>query len=330
MAKKSSDTKLMDLLSKVTGGGSEEQLQGLSDAVIAAVNGGDKKESGMDLEALIGGGKSTKSRKSTGDSIIDIISGLAAGKGVDINDIIDAASGAASSSSKKSSGSKKKDEGLLDKIFNKRDDYPQWSEKTYWAIREKFAKSIPEKVTASTLTNATGLKADTVKTTILPALEVLGLTKDGAPTTKLKSWVNDSKYEDACASILSKAYPDDLCKLPVKTETQKNAVIKWFQKNAGASETNAKKMATVFCLLAAPELKTKAAPAAKAPASKATKSESTESSAASSVKSGVTVTKKGSKATVIIKFTVDDSIGKREFTQKVAEYIEQAYAKIQK
>lgn len=263
------------------------------------------------------------------NSLIDIASDLIGNGGIDLETVVDLATGAASGSKKKSgSSSKKKDSksgSLISKLIGEKTDYPQFSEKTYWAIREKFQKSIPEKVTASTLTNATGLKADTVKSTILPALELMGLLKDGKATTKLKSWINDAKYEDTCASICSAVYPSSLTKLDFDTKTQQTSVLNWFKKNADVSETTAKKMMAVYLLLAAPKLKA-AVDAKKTTKSTAAKKTETKKAAAptTEVKSAV----KSGKATITVKVVADESISKKALTDLLTAAAAEAYKQL--
>ena len=263
-----------------------------------------------------------KSASTAKNSLLDVAADLIGGSGLDLETVIDAATGAATK--KKSSGSKKKEsksDSLISKLIPQKDAYPQFSEKTYWAVREKFQKSIPEKVTASTLTNATGLKADTIKTTVLPALELMGLLKDGKPTTKLKAWVNDDKYEDTCAAIRESVYPSSLTKLDFGTKTQQTAVINWFKKNADVSEATAKKMLAVYLLLSAPKLKETAA--AKKTASTAKKTEATAKSTAAD--DSVKVSVKSGKATITVKIVADEGITKKALTDRFAAAAAEAY-----
>ena len=266
------------------------------------------------------------------NSLIDIAADLIGNSGIDLDTVVDLASSAVSGTSKKSGSSRKKKESksdsLISKLIPEKTEYPQFSEKTYWAIREKFQKSIPEKVTASTLTNATGLKTDTLKTSVLPALAVLGLLKDGKPTTKLKSWVNDAKYEDTCASICSAVYPASLTKLPFNTAAQQAAIISWFMKNAGASETAAKRMMAVYLLLAAPKLKAaaaekKAAAPAKKPAPVTKKAASPEA-----VLDSVKVTTRAGKSTITVKIIADEGITKKALTDKFAAAAADAFSQM--
>lgn len=263
-----------------------------------------------------------KSASTAKNSLLDVAADLIGGSGLDLETVIDAAAGAAT---KKKSGSKKKEsksDSLISKLFQEKVAYPQFSEKTYWAIREKFQKSIPEKVTASTLTNATGLKADTIKTTVLPALELMGLLKDGKPTGKLKSWVNDNKYEDTCAAIRESVYPSSLTKLDFGTKTQQNAVVSWFKKNADVSETTAKKMLAVYLLLSAPKLK--ATVEAQKTASAAKKTEAKSTAADDSVKVSV----KSGKATITVKIVAEEGITKKALTERFTAAAAEAYKQI--
>ncbi len=279
--------------------------------------------------------KKTAAVKNPKNSLIDVAADLIGSSGLDLDTVIDLAASAAAPR-KKSGSTKKKDsksDSLISKLIPEKTEYPQFSEKTYWAIRDKFKKSIPEKVTASTLTNATGLKADTIKTTVLPALTLMGLLKDGKPTTKLKAWVNDSKYEETCGSIREKVYPSSLTKLDFNTKTQQTAVINWFKKNADVSETTAKKMMAVYLLLSAPKLKETAASTAKKAAAAAvvTKAASTAVKKAESNKSvttaadSVKVAKKAGKATITLKVVVDENITKKALTDQFTSLAAEAY-----
>lgn len=262
--------------------------------------------------------KSSAANTNPKGSLIDIAAELIGGSGIGLDTVVDLAASAVSGSSKKSGSGKKKvskTENLISKLLSDKVDYPQFSEKTYWAVREKFQKSIPEKVTASTLTNATGLKSETIKETVLPALELMGLLKDGKPTSKLKAWTNDAKYEDTCASICGAVYPSSLTKLDFGTKTQQNAIISWFKKNADASETTAKKMAAVYLLLAAPKLKGAAAEK-KASTTVKKSTSSTKKSAPGAVLDSVKVTKKSGKATITVKIIADEGITKKALTEK--------------
>lgn len=272
------------------------------------------------------------------NSLIDVAADLIGNSGIDLDTVVDIASSAISGSSKKSGSGKKKEsktDSLISKIIPEKPNYPQFSEKTYWAMREKFQKNIPEKVTASTLTNPTGLKADTVKTTILPALETLGLTKDGKPTTKMKSWVNDAKYEATCASICESVYPSSLTKLPVNTKTQQTAVLNWFKKNADVSETTAKKMMNVYLLFAAPQLKTaaankKASTTTKKADSATKKTETTTKKAAAPAAAvdSLKVTTKAGKSTITLKIIADEGVTKKALTEQFTAAAAEAFAQM--
>ena len=259
------------------------------------------------------------------NSIIDIAADLIGNSGINLDTVVDIAANAMSGTSSKKSGSSKKkkskSDSLITKLISEEKDYPQFSEKTYWSVRDKFQESIPEKVIASLLTSVTGLKADTIKKTVLPALELMGLLNDGKPTKQLKAWANDDKYKDACASICDLVYPSSLKKLDFNTKTQQEDVIKWFKKNAGVSEATAKKMMAIYMLLAAPELKKKAETKKSASAAK---KQSTSKDAADSVK----VTKKGGKATITVKIVADEDITKKALTERFAEAAAEAYRQI--
>lgn len=236
---------------------------------------------------------------------------------IGLETVVDLAASAVSGSSKKRSGSsRKKDsksDSLISKLLPEKPEYPQFSEKTYWAVREKFQKSIPEKVTASTLTNATGLKADTIKNTVLPALVVLGLlNKDNKPTNKLKAWINDAKYEDTCKDIAESVYPPSLMKLGFNTKSEKDSAQKWFVKYSGVSESTAKKMLGIYLLFVDPKLKAAADKKAASTTKKSTSA--SKKSAPDAVVDSLKVTSKSGKATITLKIIADEGISKKALT----------------
>ena len=270
-----------------------------------------------------------KSTSNAKNSLLDVAADLISGSGLDLETVIDAATSAATK--KSGSSSKKKDsksDSLISKLIPEKVDYPQFSEKTYWAIREKFQKNIPEKVTASTLTNPTGLKADTIKSTVLPGLEFLGLLKDGKPTTKLKAWVNDNKYNDTCETIRTSVYPTSLTKLPFNTDTQKNAIISWFKKNADVSETTAKKMMSLYLLLAAPKLKESATEKKTASTTKKSTASTKKTTAPAAEIDSLKVTTKAGKSTITLKIIADEGITKKALTEKFTAAAADAFSQM--
>jgi len=273
--------------------------------------------------------KKSAANTNSKNSLIDVAAELIGGSGIDLDTVMDLAAGVSGSKKSGSSSRKKKDsksESLISKLIpDNKVDYPQFSEKTYWAIREKFQKSIPEKVIASTLTGPTGLKADTVKTTVLPALTLMGLLKDGKPTTRLKAWVNDSKYEDTCASIRESVYPSSLTKLDFNTKTQQTAVLNWFKKNADVAESTAKKMMAVYLLLSIPKLKETAPTVKKAAAAAAVVKKVESKKAAAAPQTDVKVTKRGGKVTVTVKVAADEGITKKALTDLMTAAAAEAF-----
>lgn len=190
------------------------------------------------------------------DSLIDVAAELIERSGITLEDVVEFASKAISDSSKKSRKSSKKEskEGLLS-LITELIGFPQISEKTYWAIRDSFQKNVPDDVTVAALTDVTGLKDDEVSNYVVPALGLLGLLKDGKPTSKLKSWLKDSKYVETCLDIAEEVYPETLRKLGCKTEEEQKDALNWFVKNAKVSKSTAKKMLGVYMLLSNPKLK---------------------------------------------------------------------------
>lgn len=262
-----------------------------------------------------------KKSKSNKNSLIDVAADLIGKDGINLETVVDLAASAVSGTSKKGGSSRKKkskSEDVISKLIPEIIEYPQFSEKTYWAIRDKFQESVPDEVSVSILSKVTGLKADSVKDYVLPALGLLGLLKnDGTPTYKLKSWLSDAKYVDTCLSIAETVYPDALRKLGFKTENEQKDALNWFVKNARVSASTAKKMLGVYLLFADPKLRAstakKAASAAKNPGEPDASIDSLK------------VTKKGETATITLKILADENITKKALTALFTDAAAEAF-----
>ena len=265
-----------------------------------------------------------KKSKENKSSLIDVAADLIGKDGINLETVVDLAASAVSGSSKKKGSSRKKkskSDDLLTKLIPEVIDFPQFSEKTYWAIRDKLQQSVPDTVTVSILSKITGLKENTVKDYVLPALGLLGLLKqDGAPTSKLKSWLSDAKYVDTCLSIAESVYPDALRKLGFKTEEEQKDALNWFVKNARVSASTAKKMLGVYLLFVDPKLRA----SAEKKASSASKLTSGSKASVDSLK----VTKKDGTATINLKILADENITKKALTDLFADAAADAYKQI--
>lgn len=268
--------------------------------------------------------KKSKSKKNDKNSLIDVAANLIGKDGINLETVVDLAASAVSGSSKKSGTSRKKkskSDDLVSKLLPEIIDFPQFSEKTYWSIRDKFQKTVPDEVTVSTLTKVTGLKADTVNDYVLPALSFLGLLKkDGTPTSKLKSWLSDAKYVETCLSIAETVYPDALRKLGFKTEEEQKDALDWFKENAHVSASAAKKMLGVYLLFVDPKLRESADKKATA----ASKDSSVKDASIDSLK----VTKKDDTATITLKILANELITKKDLKDLFADAAEEAYKQI--
>lgn len=266
----------------------------------------------------------SKKSKSNNNSLIDVAADLIGKDGINLETVVDLAASAVSGTSKKSGSSKKKkskSDDLITKLIPEIIEFPQFSEKTYWSIREKFQESVPDTVTVSTLSKVTGLKADTVKDYVLPALSLLGLLKnDGTPTSKLKSWLSDAKYVDTCLSIAETVYPDALRKLGFKTVDEQKDALNWFVKNAHVSASTAKKMLGVYLLFVDPKLRASAEKKAASASKKSTKPDASIDS--------LKVTKKGDTATITVKILADEKITKKALTNLFTDAAAEAYKQI--
>ena len=83
--------------------------------------------------------KKSISQTAPKNSLLDVAADLISNSGIDLETVLDAAAGAAT---KRSGSSKKKDsksDSLISKLIPEKTAYPQFSEKTYWAIHSRHA-----------------------------------------------------------------------------------------------------------------------------------------------------------------------------------------------
>lgn len=136
--------------------------------------------------------------------------------------------------------------------------YPMISEKTWWAIRDKFKASVPSVANTVYVKSLLNLSSDaSANSNVISPMKRMGLLDDdNKPTALANEWRLDNKYPEVCAEIIKNVYPASLLELFPDTVVDKSIAKNWFMGN-GVGEAAAEKMVALFLLLKTGEVKEK-------------------------------------------------------------------------
>ena len=128
--------------------------------------------------------------------------------------------------------------------------YPKIPLIHWWELRNKFKQSFPASVTPGYLAAALGMKEESAKANILPALLTFKvIDQDGKPTDRARQWRDDEQYHLACEAIRQEAYPQELLDALPPPSPDREAVVRWFANKTRVGEAAARQMALVYILL---------------------------------------------------------------------------------
>ena len=121
---------------------------------------------------------------------------------------------------------KQRDRSLINTPLKTSKNYPTITEKSWWAVRNKFKASIPSVVTPSYILSFLPLNSiPSANSNVVVPLKRMGLIDfNGVPTSLAKQWRLDQEYKS------------------------------WFMAQ-GIGEESSRKMARVFCMLKTSDLK---------------------------------------------------------------------------
>jgi hypothetical protein len=135
----------------------------------------------------------------------------------------------------------------------------------WWALRDRFKKSIPSVVDAKFIAATLGMSEGSARSNVLPALKTLGIIDDENKTGDLAiKWREDSAYKGFCEAAKKNVYPQTLLDVaPDATDESREAARRWFGGH-GVGEGMVAKASQVYALLceADPTAATKKAPKA--------------------------------------------------------------------
>ena len=129
-------------------------------------------------------------------------------------------------------------------------NFPVIPVKNWWAIRERFKKSIPSEVTPSYIASVLQMAEKSAKTNILPSLKYMGIIdEDGKPKDRAVKWRDDKHYSEVCESIRNEVYPQELLEVASDAESDQERARHWVANNTGLGESAVRRILAVYQLL---------------------------------------------------------------------------------
>jgi hypothetical protein len=134
---------------------------------------------------------------------------------------------------------------------NEKKGYPLLPIRQWWALRDRFKKSMPGAVSSNYLASVLGMTEQSAQNNILPSLRAMQLVDaNDKPTELAIKWRDDAQYAKVCESIKKVVYPKELLDIGA-TEAERVAVSRWFANHTGAGENAVSKMTAVYMTLCA-------------------------------------------------------------------------------
>lgn len=124
----------------------------------------------------------------------------------------------------------------------------------WWAIRDRFKRSMPSQITPSFLESALGVNEGTARDLINQMRYLKLLDAEGKPTAIAEDWRHDDTYASACASILKAVYPEELQHVAPPPVEDRATAQRWLGRRKRVGENAALKMAITYQLVAAANL----------------------------------------------------------------------------
>ena len=128
-------------------------------------------------------------------------------------------------------------------------NYPKIPIKNWWALRKKFKKTKPARITDNSLATILNIEVRTAQN-VLPGLRTIGFIDDDGNCTELVNrWRVDDEYSKVCEEIKNKVYPEELLTTISDPENEFEAAVQWFMRDASVGEPTAKQMALFYQLI---------------------------------------------------------------------------------
>ena len=128
--------------------------------------------------------------------------------------------------------------------------YPRIPAKNWWALRNRFKRSLPSTVTVNYLSSLFGISEKAAKNVLGPLKTIGLLDESGNTTDRANRWRDDQEYAQVCAEIVRAIYPEELLHLAPTADTDLETVTGWFMSDAAVGERTAKDAARMYLSLA--------------------------------------------------------------------------------
>jgi hypothetical protein len=134
--------------------------------------------------------------------------------------------------------------------------FPMLPIKHWWALRNRFKKSIPGTVSPSYIAAALGMKEESARANVILPLRALGLVDEDNRTNQdlAVAWRDDQRYADACQEMAQHVYPEDLIEAVPNPTSDREAAERWFANRTGAGTAAVKRMAALYAVIGEPYL----------------------------------------------------------------------------
>ncbi|HAO78288.1 MAG TPA: hypothetical protein DCQ92_04785 [Verrucomicrobia subdivision 3 bacterium] len=128
--------------------------------------------------------------------------------------------------------------------------FPKMPAKNWWAVREKFVKTIPSEVTENYISSVLNMTPDSARSNVITPLKAVGLIDaDNKPTELAKRWRDDAQYAKVCEEIRKKVYPNELVEAFPSVPADTDGIERWFMNHGGVGSPAAKMLGTFYVLL---------------------------------------------------------------------------------
>jgi len=128
--------------------------------------------------------------------------------------------------------------------------FPKIPVKHWWALRERFKKTIPSAVNESYVASVLDMTEQSARSNILPSLKYTGVIDDeGKPTELAIRWRDDVQYPEVCDEIRKEVYPAELLDIAPDSENDKETARRWFANTTGVGQVGVRRMLAVYLLL---------------------------------------------------------------------------------
>ena len=127
--------------------------------------------------------------------------------------------------------------------------YPTFTIKHWWALREKFKRSLPTTVTAGYVETALSVNKRSAEILMAPLKSMGIIDADKKPLERATRWRDDETYPDVCAEIRNEIYPKELLDAVPGPTINRDAAQRWFAKTTGSGAVATANMAGLYQLL---------------------------------------------------------------------------------